>query len=139
MIIWYLKYAGMEESSVQNKVKYIPWILGAILLVITVVSVNELFKSQEANKILQTANKQLTEEQNALNDTLDIKDAIIKDLRKERKEVAKRREERKEDLNEIDEEYEEIVRHITSDDTHADVRAVGNILRQHTNKRSTDP
>jgi len=112
-----------------QKAKYIPWILGAILLVIVVVSVNELFKQQTANKILQEANNALTEQQNisediilSHNDSLDIYNILAKEL-------SDKRLSRKDTIKRINEEHVNNKTTITSDNAVAHIRAVSDIFR----------
>lgn len=114
-----------------NKVKYIPWVLGAILLVIVVVSVNELFKQQTVNSILKNANNDLKIQQDISEDIIEAQNDSIANYQKELKKLSKVRKERKVTINKIDEERKENIIIIANDDAVAHVRAIGDIFRQY--------
>ncbi len=124
------------EDNMAPKAKYIPWVLALILLIIVVVSVNELFQTQSTNKILQTANNELTVQQEVLQDTIDSKDIYIKEIRKDREVIQERRKNREGEFEKIDEDYETVIHTIANDDDDAHFRAITGIIRQHTRKRS---
>ena len=114
-----------------QKAKYIPWILGVILLIIVVISVNELFRAQTTNKILQVANDKLSQEQQisekiilAHDDSLEIYHIIDKEL-------AAKRVRRKDTLKTINEEHIKNKVIIINDDAVAHVSAIGDIFRQY--------
>lgn len=112
-----------------EKAKYIPWILAAILLVIVVVSVNELFKQQMVNGVLENANNTLKEQQDISADIIKAQDNSIADYQKEIEKVKKSRAKRSVIINRIDEERKKDANTIASDDAVTHVRAIANIFR----------
>ena len=115
----------------QQKVKYIPWVLGAILLVIIVISTNELFKQQTVNKLLQQTNDKLSQEQKVSEKIiLSHQDSLVVYYNIE-KQLAKKRRLRKDTIKVIHEEHSSNKVIILNDDVVSHVRAIGDIFRQY--------
>jgi len=117
----------------QNKIfKIVIGALAIILLVITIIAVQQLFNTQVTNDLLQKQNNTLTIEQKSLQDTIDVKNKLLKGINKERKVIQKRRVKQEGTLVDINKTYERNINHITTDDTNTDFSEINSIFRQHT-------
>lgn len=114
------------------KAKYIPWVLSALLIVILIVSVNQLYNNKLSNTILKNTNDSLTEKQKESDKMIRSQNDSIASYHEQIKEIGKRREVRKEHSIEIKNTHAEEIKIIISDDAIADANAIATIYRTYT-------
>lgn len=119
-------------DNMAPKAKYIPWVLSALLIVILIVSVNQLYNNKLSNSILKNANNSLTEKQKESDKMIRSQNDSIASYHKQIKEIGKRREVRKEHSIEIKNTHAEEIKIIISDDAVADANAIATIYRTYT-------
>jgi len=120
----------------QNKVfKIITGVVCAVLLIITVVAVQQLFNSKLTVDLLKLQNDRLTNEQVELQKLINFNNDSIEFIYKDRIVIQKSRDKKKDVIIKINEEYEENIITIASDDVDADFKAIHSIFRQHTSSR----
>lgn len=119
-------------DNIAPKAKYIPWVLSALLIVILIVSVNQLYNNKLSNAVLKNANDSLTEKQKESDKIIEAQNDSIISYHKQLKEIGKRREVRKKRSIEIKNDHTEEVKDIISDDATADANAIADIYRTYT-------
>jgi hypothetical protein len=119
-------------DNIAPKAKYIPWVLSALLIVILIVSVNQLYNNELSNSVLKNANDSLTEKQKESDKIIRSQNDSITSYHKQLKDIGKRREARKEHSIEIKNTHAEEIKIIISDDAVADANAIADIYRTYT-------
>lgn len=119
-------------DNIAPKAKYIPWVLSALLIVILIVSVNQLYNNKLSNDLLKNANDSLTEKQKVSDKIIRLQNDSITSYHKQLKVIDKRREVRKEHSIEIKNTHAEEIKIIISDDAVADANAIADIYRTYT-------
>lgn len=109
--------------------KYIPWILSAILLILVIVSVNQLYKAKLTEDLLKVANDKLTEKQLKSESVIKAQNDSIRSYHIQLKEINKRREGRKARSNDLKKQHGKEIQNIVSDDAVTDANAIADIYR----------
>lgn len=118
-----------ENSDLNSKSKYIIGILVVVLLIITIISVNQLFNSKLNNDLLKIQNDKLSIEQKKQEFIIHIQSDSLEIFKKEIVKIKKRRSERKDVIIKLNKEEYENIKRIISDDAITDANAIANTFR----------
>jgi len=117
----------MVENT--DRSKYIIIGLVVILLIITVVAVQQLFQSKASNDLLKVTNDKITKEQKQSDNIIKEQQDSIVFYNKELNKLRKKREVRKDNIIVIHEEHKKNDKIILTDGVITDANAIANIFR----------
>jgi hypothetical protein len=120
------------EENIAPKAKYIPWVLSALLIVILIVSANQLYNNKLSNDILRNTNNSLAEKQKESDKIIEAQNDSIVSYHEQLKLIGKRKEVRKKRSIESKNDHTKEIKIIISDDAAADANAIAAIYRTYT-------